>query len=189
VAWAELAGNLPLHPWHVVAAAILVGAMIFVALRRRSRGTLKDLFLHPHHMQEVAGAIQLASNLAVEKCDICKQNVAPCNVHIGCTSLGIQISASKFKKIVGYTYHYALSCQNGTLPEDMARFLAAFILQVNHHSGPNEFMEGGHGVFHLFVDTPAAGSQEGPQPPYAGGVMKHRVFTKAPMSRFALSLR
>jgi hypothetical protein len=186
---AELAGILRLHLWHIGSTAFLVAIMIVVALRRRFQGTLKRHFMHPHHICEVAGAIQLASNLAVEKCDICKQNVAPCNVHIGCTSLGIQISASKFKKVVGYTYHYALSYQNGTLPENMARFLAAFILQINHRSDPNEFMEGGHGVFHLFVHTPAAESQDVPQPPNAGGVMKHGVFTEAPTSRYAWSLR
>ena len=155
VVWAELTGTLTFHWWHLGATAFLGVTMIAVASWKRPQGTVKHLLLHPEHMQEIAGAIQLVSNLAVERCDVCKQNFAPSNIHVGCTSLGVQISASKIKGTAGYTYHYALSCQNGIMSEKTARRLAEFILQIKYSSDSGEFIKGNRGVFHLLVHTSA----------------------------------
>jgi prolipoprotein diacylglyceryltransferase len=155
VTWAELTGTLAFRSWHLGATAFLGMTMIAIAIRRVMQGTSSYLLLHPRHMREVAEAVQLASNLAVERCDICKQNPTPLNVHIGCTSLDVQVSASKIKSTVGYIYHYTLSRQNGSISEEIAKSLAQFILRIKHPSETSDFIQGNRGIFHLLVHASA----------------------------------
>ncbi len=154
VVWAELTSTLTFHPWHIGATAFLGVTVMAGALQNRSQGIASHLLLCPYHIQGIAGAIQLASNLAVERCDVCKQSFTSSNIHIGCTSLGVQISANKIRNTTGYTHHYALSYQNKIMGEETARFLAEFIVRLKHPSGSSEFIKGNQGVFHLLVHVP-----------------------------------
>lgn len=151
VVWAELSGVLTVHLWHAGATACLVLTMIAVALRRHFQRTAKYQLLHPHHVKEVAEAVELVSNLAVERVATSKEKLAPSDVQIGHTSLGIQVSASKIKNVTGCIYHYALSHRNGNITEEAAKTLAGLILQLRHPSGSNKLIIGNRGVFHLLI--------------------------------------
>lgn len=151
VIWAELNGAIGFHLWHFGVTALMGATAIAVALRSLPKGITKHKLFHPHHIYEVAGALQLASDLALERCDICKQISAPANIHIGCTSLGVQISASRITRLTDYLYHYTVSCQNETMSEETAGLLANFILKVRHSSDASAAVSGRQGVFHLMV--------------------------------------
>jgi prolipoprotein diacylglyceryltransferase len=151
---AELSGILNFHLWHAGAAACLVFAIIAVALVRLFRRTAKHLLLHPRHVNEVAQALEWVANLTTETPAISEQNFAPAAIKIGCTSLGIQISASQIEGATGCTYHYALSHQNGVMDEATARTVARLIRQLRHSSNSNEFIQGNRGVFHLVIPHP-----------------------------------
>jgi hypothetical protein len=151
VVWAELTGFLALHLWHVVATVCVASAMIGVAVIRRWRRTAKHLLLHPHHVDEVAHAVAWASNLTTEEPATSGRGSVPALVKVGCTSLGIQISAGIIEQAGTCMQHYALSSQTGTMTEETARTLARLILQLRHPRAPNEFIVGNRGVFHLLI--------------------------------------
>ncbi len=142
--WAEFSGILPFHRWHVGALACIVLTAIAVSLRRRFQATDKYHLLHPHHVKEVAEALELTSKLTPENSTIS-------NVHVACTSLGIKISASKIKTDVGCIYHYALSGEKGDMTRATARNIVKLILQLTQSSGSIEFIERSKGVFHLLI--------------------------------------
>lgn len=157
VVWAEYSGSLPFQSWHTAVTIGLVLVMIAVALWRRFQKIDKHRLVHPHHVREVAGVIELTSNLATEPPPIGQWTVMPrqdamsIRVPIGCTSLGVQISASKIRNAAGCVYHYALSHKHGGMTEDTARIVARLILQLKQAAGSSEFLNGNQGVFHLLI--------------------------------------
>jgi hypothetical protein len=165
VVWAEAAGVLPFHSWHVAATAGLALAMTVVGLARRFNKTARHLLLHPRHVKEVAAAIALISCPAAETNASRRWTVLPRKnsspIHIGCTSLGVQISGGKVSDTSGDTYHYTLSCRSGGMTEETARILAGLILQLRPAPGAGEFVKGNRDVFHLLIH-PAAGRESVP---------------------------
>lgn len=154
VVWAELSGEISLHSWHLGVAAFLAVTVTAVSLRDlRKEITGRKLF-HPRHLHEFAGAIQLASDLAVERCDICKQVPATQDIHIACTYLGVQVSASRIKRATGYVHHYGICYQNGIMSEGAARLLTELLLQIKHPFDSSKLIKGAKGVFHLLVHSP-----------------------------------
>jgi hypothetical protein len=156
VVWAEMAGVLPFHLWHAAATACLALAMIVISAARRFRRTARHQLLHPRHVKEVAEAVSLALNPATgaeatgQWTVLPRKNSIP--VHVGCTSLGVQISGGK----VGGADHYTLSRRDGRMTEEAARILAGLILQLRQAMGAGEFVKGNRNVFHLLI-RPTAG--------------------------------
>jgi hypothetical protein len=148
---AELSGGLPFHTWHIGSTAMMAVSMIAVSAKRRFQKIAKHRLLHPHHVKEVAEAVESASNLAPEGTAIPEWTFAPTVVHVGSTSLGIQISASKIRNVSSCIHHYALSSQNGGMAEVTAKTLAGLILQLKYPSSNNEIIQGNHGVYHLLI--------------------------------------
>jgi hypothetical protein len=162
VVWAEMAGVLPFHTWHVAATACLALAMIAVGLARRFSRTARHRLLHPRHVREVAEAMSLISSPATETKPTGQWTVLPRNnpipVHIGCTSLGVQISGGKVGGAAGDTYHYTISCRDGAMTEGVARILAGLIFQLRRATEAGALVKGDRDVFHLLI-YPAAGSE------------------------------
>src|SRR5882672_9437642 len=165
VVWAEMAGVLPLHLWHVAATACLALAMVAVGLARRYSRTDRHRLLHPSHVREVAEAMSLVPIPATETKAAGQWTVLPRKnsipVHIGCTSLGVQISGGKVGGAGGDTYHYTLSCRDGGMTEEAARILAGLILQLRRVTGASELVKGNRDVFHLLIQ-PVAGRESVP---------------------------
>ncbi|HBY95507.1 MAG TPA: hypothetical protein DEP84_16385 [Chloroflexi bacterium] len=149
VVLAAWAGLLPWHVWPAAASACLVGTAITVALVRRSSSGARYRILRSYHVQEVAEAVEMASDRAPEMRLLGGQDSIPVDICIAPTSLGFQISAGKIRTETGYIFHYALSSRNETMSAATARTLAGVILQLKHHLGPTELIEGHQGVFHL----------------------------------------
>jgi hypothetical protein len=163
VVWAELAGALPFHLWHVGATVGLILTMIAVALHRHFRRTAKYQLIHPRHVKEVAEVIGLVTNPATERKAFpgrSSQNSARAMIDVGRTSLGIQISVGKISRKERWIDHYALSSQNGTVTEEVARTLADLIIRLKRVSGSSELITGNRGVFHLLIHPLTAGSQK-----------------------------
>ena len=153
--WMELNGLLPFQLWHVAATAGLTLVMVAIALGRRFRKSDRYLLQHPHHVRELAGAVELAGGLAVEGCEICQSELASTMIHLGCTSLGVQLSASKIRTEAGHLIrHYAFSRQDQALTEETANIVAELILQLLRPQGSNRLIKGSHEIFHLLVYPP-----------------------------------
>jgi prolipoprotein diacylglyceryl transferase len=165
VVWAETAGVLPFHLWHAAATVCLGLAMIAAGLARRFGKAARHRLLHPRHVREVAEAMSLVSSTSAEIKATGQWTVLPRNnsipIHIGCTSLGVQISGGKVGGAAGDTYHYTLSCRDGGMTEETARILAGLILQLRRVTGAGALVKGNRDVFHLLIQ-PVAGSESDP---------------------------
>lgn len=149
---AELGGLLPYRWWHAAAAMALPCAFAVVLLRRSLQKTPKHRLLHPHHVQELATVIKLLSESTREHVES-KSADAPAAIHIGSTSLGVQVSGGQLSAADGRVYHYALSSRAGIMTLDAAALLAKLILQLERASGTGEIVGGSRGVFHLLYAT------------------------------------
>jgi prolipoprotein diacylglyceryltransferase len=146
---AELAGLLPFHWWHTTAAIALVCTLAAVGSGRRLRRTPKHQLLHPRHIKEVAEVIKAVSRSVAISSDTFNPRRDALPIHIGCTSLGVQVSGGHLSGIDGSSHHYALSNRAGNMTRDAAQTLARLILQLQRASGRSEIIGGGRGVFHL----------------------------------------
>jgi hypothetical protein len=151
VAIAEFFGILPFHTWHIGATIVLAVTMVAISVKRYLQKAAKYQLLHARHIREVAEAMKQASNLEAHDAIVFGRDSAPVNIHLGYTSLGIQISSGEISGAAGVIGHYALSCRNGALSEEAARTLSKLILQLKRASGSMEFIKGNRGVFHLLI--------------------------------------
>jgi len=151
VVWVEWSGVMHIHSWHFGATAYVVFTMIAVSLIRRFQKTDKFKLLHPHHVKEIAWAVDMVSGVRTKGAEIMGHKPSPAKVPISCTSLGIQISASKITGSAGVIYHYALSYKKGIMSEERAKILSRLILQIRHPSNSSELINGYQGVVHLIV--------------------------------------
>jgi hypothetical protein len=156
VVGAELAGDLPYHPWHAGVAAGLVLAMATVTLARRLRGAVAHRLLHPHHVREVADVLECLAGPAAEKAPPATAVALGSEVPMGRTSLGVLLSQGAIHEPSGPVHLYAFSYQDGSMTEEVARTLAGLVLQLRHPSCRSELLTGSRGVFHLLVRPPAA---------------------------------
>jgi prolipoprotein diacylglyceryltransferase len=143
VVWAELAGTLPFHLWHMAATAGIVLIMLAIALIRHFRGVSKHKLLNPRHVGEVAEA--------VDNITLPTGNAGPVVIPMSCTSLGIQISAGKINEAETSIDHYALSSQKVNMNKKTAEVLANLIIQLKHPSCSKELITQNRGVFHLLI--------------------------------------
>lgn len=150
-AGADMAGVVTLHPWHSAVTAGLAITMLVVACQRRRQRTATHRLLHPAHVKEIAEAVAVASHRAIHPGPLAIQHVTPTEVHVECTSLGLQISASSITTAAGALHHYALSWRQNLMTHEGATALARLILQLTRAPASYELMQGSQGVFHVFV--------------------------------------
>jgi prolipoprotein diacylglyceryltransferase len=144
---AEFSGRLAFHAWHVVVALALPFVMLLVALWRRGDETRKFQILHPHHVSEVAGAIESL-----------RANGRPsASVRIARTSIGLQISAGNIGDEVAALTHFTISRRGAGISRKAALIVADLILQLRRESRRGELIAGGKGVFHLVVRAAGSG--------------------------------
>src|SRR5262249_31080442 len=135
VALAELSGLLPFHAWHICATVLLSLTMGAISVKRHLQKTAKYQILHARHIREVAEAMKLASRYEAADTDGFDRGIC-----LGCTSLGIQISAGEIRDEAGTRQHYAISYRYGAMTEGAARILAKLIFQLKRASGSAEFI-------------------------------------------------
>ena len=146
---AERMGALPSVRWHVSALMLLIFAMIGVSLRRLLPGTSRYQLLHPKHMRQVAFAIN-AINRSVSARNI-DENMPPEDILLARTSLGIQISGSKFQVRAGQMMHYTISSRQGAMSEGAARVLAYLIRSLTQSACIEHLIAGRAGMYHLML--------------------------------------
>jgi Prolipoprotein diacylglyceryl transferase len=147
-------GILSFHWLLVGLTASLALTMIAIALKRHFHGATEYKLLHPYHVKEIAEVLERVSNLAIEKTNLSDSLPTCSNIPVVCTSLGIQISASKIKQAGNLLYLYTLSQNNGTMVEETAKVLARLIFQLQHVVNSSELIKGSRGAFHLLLPAP-----------------------------------
>jgi prolipoprotein diacylglyceryltransferase len=148
---AELSGLLIFHEWHAAATVCIVGAMIVIAIRRRLRGEAKYKLFHPRQIEEVAEAVGSLSSLATRLTGFSEYTLAPDEIRIARTSVGVKISASRIEDDSGLIDHYAISHQSDVMSEEIARALGGLVLQLGHYSGPSQIVSHDTGIYHLLI--------------------------------------
>jgi Prolipoprotein diacylglyceryl transferase len=155
---AEGAGVLPRYTWHSLAFGGLLFAMLGISLKRSFQCATARQLLYPLHVKEVAEVLELVTSKASEITPFPRwfpprQSSSQQQILIACTSLGVQVSASKIKDATNRIWHYALSQRDGGMTEETARPLAKLIFQLRRANGSSEFLTGNKGVFHLLIHT------------------------------------
>jgi hypothetical protein len=151
---AGTAGYLPFRPWHGwIAVAMVMGAsMIVVQWNVRSRRVAKHLVFRADHIRELA---KLAEQ--TDGSDDCTGDLAqsfrPFAGQIGCTSLGIRLSAGATHMSEHSVRHFSISGRDRPISWQVAHSVADLIIQLRNLSGPNQLVAGNHGVFHLISQT------------------------------------
>jgi hypothetical protein len=145
---AEGSALLPWQPWHAGAAAALLVSMVAVGLSRRRHGGTFGQVLNPRHVGEFIQQVERVRRRASHG-----RRAAP-GIEIGCTSLGIRVSASRLERDAEHVDHYALSCRDRTVDARTAEALADLICRTWHPAASREIVQGGQGVYHLLVRTP-----------------------------------
>jgi prolipoprotein diacylglyceryltransferase len=136
---AEIVGALPLVWWHLaVLVAVLVSALLVNGYRRT---TPSHILFRAGHVFEIA---RVLDRLAVAPPP---PGQAP---HVARTSLGLGLSAGQLHH---RRLHYALSARDGILNETTASKIAALIVCLRHASASSHLLPGGHGVYHVLIDT------------------------------------
>jgi hypothetical protein len=150
VGLAELGGLIPFQLWHMLVAAGMALTIVGIALQRRLRDQPYQL-LQPHHIRELASALDLIAVRIHTKTSNRQQNAPPDDIHIACTSLGVQISGNQIQSVSGVMDHYTLSACPWTMTTDIASTLARLICQLKYASRPNQLSKANEGIFHLVI--------------------------------------
>ncbi len=158
----EVSDLLPRHAWQLVLALGLIVAPIGIMLRRRWQGDQQVQLLQPRHIHEIVDAVADAAAQAVEKPLDVRKNGHPADVHIAQTSLGLQISASRFQSADETIFHYAVSSCEAPLKPSTARALVTLIRQLRHAHASSELIDTRHGVFHLLIHSVARSDERTP---------------------------
>ncbi len=137
----EFSGALPWRALHVEITLVLVCLMAALSLHRRFRETPTHRLLHPHHVREVALALEFTAS--------CPHTPQP-QIRVGCTSLGVRISAQGADLNSSVRY-YALSRIAPPLTPNAAAILATTICRLRHPRGRFTLLRGNHDVFHCIL--------------------------------------
>ncbi len=146
----EYRGLLPYRWWHLAVLGLLLTLAGLVVLRSYSQRDDRFDLASANHLSEIAEAISL-SELAASRASKADRDVA--DIFVGCTSLGVRISATKIPELAGDTYHYAISRRRKVLTEEAASRLAKHILEFTRLPGSVELIKGSRGVFHLLIHS------------------------------------
>jgi len=147
---AEMSGLLVFHAWHAAAAVCMVLAMIAIATRRQLKGEDKYKLFHPRHIREVAEAVGSLSILA-GLTGFSEHPLAPEDVRIASTSVGVKISASRIEDDSGLIDHYAISHQSDSMSEEIAKTHGALVLRLRNYSGPSQIYSRNSGIYHFLI--------------------------------------
>ncbi|HMG71996.1 MAG TPA: prolipoprotein diacylglyceryl transferase family protein [Pyrinomonadaceae bacterium] len=144
----EFIGVLPFRLWHVLALGAVLFTTAALVLERRLRSTAR-LLSHPQHVREIATVIDLAVRATSGGRDSEKE-FDSMTIPVGCTSLGIRVSADKLIWRTRNVYHYAFSSKSRILTRELVSSMFMKIPNLNHH-GRTEVVKGSHGVIHLLI--------------------------------------
>jgi prolipoprotein diacylglyceryltransferase len=146
--WAELSGHIVLQRWHVMVAFALPLIMLLVALRRKSDTARTFQIVHPHHVREIAGAMQ-----SLEASRSQQPTPAFSEIPIVSTSIGLQISAGTTRRMGSVISYFTISCRNRRLTRQAAQIVADVIQQLGRVSTERELVSREEGVFHMLLQT------------------------------------
>src|SRR5262249_11974023 len=158
---------LPDRAWHAMTAAGLVGVMLALAIRRRFSAASRHLLLHPHHLREDAGVVNLLPEPAVDGRRTRGEGRRA--FFTAGTTLGVRVSRDIRGKGSGSGYEYSLSGEEPARTDSALRALARYIVRCRHPSDPYETAFGEAGSMRVRVSSggrspisPGASSGAGP---------------------------
>jgi hypothetical protein len=140
---------LPVSGWHWAVAIALGASMAVVSIRRRCDRADEFELLHPTHVREIVGAVDVAK-LSWQAGEADPQSSRQATViHVAQTTLGYRISAGCSVMGARTIEHYTVSRDNRFLSFKAAQILSRLIARLE--KGPHAFQvtRGNNGVFHV----------------------------------------
>jgi hypothetical protein len=133
----EVCQLLPLRPWHIGATVGVAATMLALSLRTASGSRI----FRPFHVREMAELIAAARLWTAPGREI----------HLGRTSLGIQLSASAISDGPRHVEVIAFSSHGPALPTGLAAKLARVIGRLRGHQGEVHLVTSEQGVYRLIL--------------------------------------
>lgn len=145
----EFIGFVPFQTWHLVATAATLISMIVIAIIRYYYAAPVHRIMNPNHIRELSELItNLSNDLNHQSRTITRQQ----KVHVGCTSLGIQVSVGVLNNASSFIHHYSFSFKEKIMNSQTANALADLILNVWYPQCENELIDSKKGVYHLVIN-------------------------------------
>lgn len=145
----EFMNLVPFQTWHVVATAGTFLSMIIIAVVRYYRDAPVHRIMNPNHIRELSDLIINLSNDINHQSRTIARNQ---KIHVGCTSLGIQVSVGVLNNASSFIHHYSFSFKEKIMNNQTANALAGLILNVWYPSCENELIDSKKGVYHLVIN-------------------------------------
>jgi hypothetical protein len=147
----ERLGVLPYSPVHVVALAVVVVVMAAIGVSGRRHQKTAHRLLNPRHVREIACALQSVPREDGEQSFAGRESRKLANAHVQSTSQGIQISSSRYVQGPERVQHYAVSCRDGSMTDEIANIIAGLIFTIMPGLTSRELVKGKNGVYHLLL--------------------------------------
>jgi hypothetical protein len=145
----EIAGLIPFQAWHLVAIAVTLASMIAVAIVRIYRDAPVHRIMNPNHISELSELITNLSNDINHQSRTITRNQ---KIHVGCTSMGIQVSVGVINNASSFIHHYSFSFKEKVMNSQTAYAVADLILKVWYPSCENELIDSKKGIYHLVIN-------------------------------------
>jgi len=145
----EIAGLIPFQAWHLVATAGILASMITVAIVRNYRAAPVHRIMNPNHISELSELIINLSNDINHQSRTITRNQ---KIHVGCTSMGIQVSVGVLNNASSFIHHYSFSFKEKVMNSQTANAVADLILKVWYPSCENELIDSKKGIYHLVIN-------------------------------------
>lgn len=150
VIFAAALGLLPRQPWHGAIATVI--ALCAIAVMAHPGLRFIRSIAHPLHIQELAEALELVSDLSAE--DAYHSSPRTATIHLASTAAGIQVSCGRLMQEKSLLWHYTLSQAGKPMTGRAARFLAALVSPLTRSPYPATVVAGRTGIFHLLLPSP-----------------------------------
>jgi len=140
---------VPFQTWHLI---ITVGIMLFMIIIAGVRHTYEapvHRILNPNHIHELS---QLITSLSKDMTNPFVARAEQGKIHVGCTSLGIQLSVGVLNDATSFVHHYSFSSKEKIMNSQTANALADLILRIWYPVCTHQLIDSKKGVYHLVID-------------------------------------
>jgi prolipoprotein diacylglyceryltransferase len=145
----EFMGLVPFQTWHLIITIGIILSMIVIAAVRHTYETPVHRILNPNHIHELS---QLITSLSKDINNPFVGRTGQGKIHVGCTSLGIQLSVGVLNNATSFVHHYSFSSKEKIMNSQTADALADLILRIWYPVCTHELIDNKKGVYHLVID-------------------------------------
>ena len=149
ITFVESIGLVPFQTWHLVITIGIMLSMIIIAGVRYTYEAPVYRLLNPNHINELS---ELITKLSRDMNQPFVARTRQEKIHVGCTSLGIQLSVGVLNNATTFVHHYSFSSKEKLMNSQTANALADLIVRIWYPLCTSELIDSKKGVYHLVIN-------------------------------------